>query len=306
MEQYFSDNHVAFMKKNFCNLDLFGKNIEKLVANEIFGREQSELIAQRYEDMRNNFDKYTQDYARTKDEQWQFSEGLHPYFNPELGREYMDTTAVVMPVTHPDFKEIFNGSYGSIGVDLPTWFNIKDDNKGRIMLIAQDPLRSKWYGRLTDKAVVSSPFGLQDRVHRNSFKGGRRFHILVSKLVGANYGVYLTDCRKFFVKDHSTSDTFYKLKKDNYIKILRKEIELVDPTRIVAFGNCAYGNCCEMFPEKDRYRLMGKIPHLSGSAHKYVVDYINGHYHRDPSRRYGVDDSAEAVADIIIEGMQKV
>lgn len=87
---------------------------------------------------------------------------------------------------------------------------------------------------------------------------------------------------------------------------MRKEIELVDPTRIVAFGNCAYGNCCEMFPEKDRYRLMGKIPHLSGSAHKYVVDYINGHYHRDPSRRYGVDDSAEAVADIIIEGMQKV
>lgn len=58
-----------------------------------------------------------------------------------------DTITVPIPITHPDFKDLTTRTEkrGAIGLDLPTWFNLKNTDK-RIMLVAQDPLRGNtWY-----------------------------------------------------------------------------------------------------------------------------------------------------------------
>lgn len=143
------------MKNLFCNNCNLSEEIPQLIADELLGVENLSQLKGRYQQMKEGYDfSY---------EQWQslFTEELKPF------RGYTDTTGIMMPIKHPKFKTDFEQlGKGAIGVDLPTWFNIQNNNP-RIMLIAQDPLRSnKWYGECKD-AVLSSPFGLHDDTHRD-------------------------------------------------------------------------------------------------------------------------------------------
>ena len=135
------------MKSLFCNKCNLSEEIPQLIAEEILGMDNLSLLKERYQQMKEGYDfSY---------EQWQslFTEDLKPF------RGYTDTTAVTMQIRHQLFKQDFERiDKGSIGLDLPTWFNIEKDNP-RIMLIFQDPLRGKCYQDCKD-AVLSSPFGL--------------------------------------------------------------------------------------------------------------------------------------------------
>lgn len=194
--------------------------------------------------------------------QWQgrFGCGMRPF------RGYTDTTAVPMPITHPVFGLDFTAiGKGAIGLDLPVWFHIGSSK--RIMLIAQDPLRSKrWYGECRE-AVVSSPFGLHDAEHRARGNGGRMVYELVCRLVSGGYGIYLTDARKFFVYDHPTSDAHAALRKDVYADILRREIAAVEPALCVCFGRQAERVVSAMGLGAE---ILG-LPHLSGAARGAIV-----------------------------------
>lgn len=245
---------IKDLKELFCNDCNLTSFVPQLVAEDMLGMEQLPLLKTRYRVMRENFN------CSCKEWQGHFGEGMKPF------NGYTDTTAVPVPITHPEFKADFEKiGKGAIGVDLPTWFNMGSNQ--RIMLIAQDPLRSKkWYGKCHD-AVLSSPFGLHDAGHRARGNGGRMMYTLVQKLVAGGYGVYLTDTRKFFVYDHATSDKHAESRMHLYAAILKKEVEAVKPSLCVCLGKKA----------KETFSCMGLgvqfigLPHLTGTSRWAII-----------------------------------
>lgn len=267
--------------------------IYEMLANDILGKEQLEKIKFRYDDMYRNFFNYSKEEAGkliksgTEACVWEFSKGIEPFTPKGWNRYYEDTITVPIPITHPDFKDLTTRTEkrGAIGLDLPTWFNIKNTDK-RIMLVAQDPLRDNtWYSDVDNPdvpektgckenyicidALVASPFGLHGKSWRDKKNGGGRMALLVEKLIEHGNGVYLTDCRKYFVYDHKESAEYSKKKKNIYKAILQKEIGIVNPQRIVAVGNEAYDYCHELIG--DDARLL-HVPHISGLAAKKTKD----------------------------------
>lgn len=282
----------------FCSVGgQIAQKIYNLIACDILGKEQKDKIITRYNDMRYNFNNYPKDYVKGGRKEWVFSEGLSP-FKPE-GRKtfYTDTTAVPMPITHPEFIDLTVRTEcqgkGAIGLDLPTWF-CQTGNEPFIMIVAQDPLRScKWYGECND-AVVSTPFGLQDANHRERGNGGLRIWTLVQQLLSMGYGVYLTDCRKYFVHNHQKSNEYSKAKIGVYKKILKEEIEIIRPLLIVTLGHEAT-DYCQMILDNDN-RLSGYIPHLSGTANGVINKFIAKNFGINPK---GAKQQAEYYAKYI-------
>ena len=287
--------------------------IYEMLANDILGKEQLEKIKLRYDDMYRNFFNYSKDEAQKlglKDAFWKFSTGVEPFTPARWKRSYEDTITVPIPITHQDFKDLTTRTEkrGAIGLDLPTWFNLKNNDR-RIMLVAQDPLRGNtWYsdvdkfpkgktGRKEDyiciDALVASPFGLHDKSWRDKKNGGGRMALLVEKLIEHGYGVYLTDCRKYFVYDHKESAEYSKEKKSIYKAILQKEIGIVNPQRIVAVGNEAYDYCHELIG--DDVRLL-HVPHISGLAAKKQKIF----FELDENKKTTIEELVERYAKYII------
>ena len=287
--------------------------IYEMLANDILGKEQLEKIKLRYDDMYRNFFNYSKDEAQKlglKDAFWKFSTGVEPFTPARWKRSYEDTITVPIPITHQDFKDLTTRTEkrGAIGLDLPTWFNLKNNDR-RIMLVAQDPLRGNtWYsdvdkfpkgktGRKEDyiciDALVASPFGLHDKSWRDKKNGGGRMALLVEKLIEHGYGVYLTDCRKYFVYDHKESAEYSKEKKSIYKAILQKEIGIVNPQRIVAVGNEAYDYCHELIG--DDARLL-HVPHISGLAAKKQKNF----FELDENKKTTIEELVERYAKYII------
>lgn len=239
----------------FCNECNLSKQIPNFIAEELLGVENLSLLQERYHQMK---DGYNLTYLEWRDV---FTDKLKPF-----REEWDDTTAVTIPIKHKLFKQDFERiGKGSIGLDLPTWFNIKKDNP-RIMLIFQDPLRGKCYQECKD-AVLSSPLGLQDATHRSRANGGKMANELVRRLTNNGYGVYLTDARKYFIGDHQTSDAYSLVFTKTYTDILAKEISIVKPNLCVCFGdraNCIMNEVSSEYPELLITSI--KLPHLSGTA----------------------------------------
>lgn len=279
------------MKDNlgFCKYGSISKEIYKLLATELLGDEQYNKIFTRYEDMKSNFFNYPKYYVKGTRKEWIFSEGLAPFQPDGYDSYYTDTTAVPIPITHPDFIDLTVRieKRGAIGLDFPTWF-ITNENYPFIMLVSQDPLRDpKWYGDkmnekfISNDAIISSPFGLQDSHHREKGNGGERIWLLVQSLIKRGYNVYLTDCRKYFIFDHKESDKYTTSeKKEIYRDILKKEIEIVNPQLIVTLGHSAT-NYCKMLLSNDE-RLSGFLPHLSGAANGAIKLFLKEHFNSIP------------------------
>lgn len=288
-----------------------------MLANDILGKEQLEKIKLRYDDMYRNFFSYSKEEAGkliksgTEACVWEFSKGVEPFTPKGWNRYYEDTITVPIPITHPDFKDLTTRTEkrGAIGLDLPTWFNIKNTDK-RIMLVAQDPLRDNtWYSDVDNPdvpektgckenyicidALVASPFGLHGKSWRDKKNGGGRMALLVEKLIEHGNGVYLTDCRKYFVYDHKESAEYSKKKKNIYKAILQKEIGIVNPQRIVAVGNEAYDYCHELIG--DDARLL-HVPHISGFAAKKQKIF----FELDENKKTTIEELVERYAKYII------
>ena len=266
----------------FCENEQIAKKIYELIANNLLGIEQLKKIQDRYDDMRSNFNNVAEDYIGDDRKAWTFSEGLYPFTPKNSTKPYSNTTAVPIPITHPDFIDLTTRTEkrGAIGLDLPTWFNMHGHPV--IMLVAQDPLRSaKLYGEterdgddhLCTDAVVSSPFGLHDAKYRGNGKGGKRMWLLVKELIGKGYGVYLTDSRKYFVYSHEESVKYTsKEKAARYKAILSEEIAIIKPQKIVAFGLVAKNYCNSIgrktYPEQP-------LPHFSGRPGNRIKAYFD-------------------------------
>lgn len=283
----------------FCENKTIADKIHDIIADNVLGREQLGKIVRRYGDMRANFNKYPKDFAKNKTEEWIFSDDLKPF--APIGRDcYSDTTAVPIPITHPNFLDLTSrdNKRGAIGLDLPTWFYPTHDAPF-IMIVAQDPLRSaEWYGDkkgenfICSDAVVSSPFGLHDAHHREKGNGVKRMWLLVRVLLERGYNIYLTDCRKFFVYNHHESDLYTTSEKMNlYQNTLKKEIEIINPELIVTLGHSADKGCRSLLGN-DR-RISGYIPHFCGTAGHKIKEFFGLESKTD------IDELAKLYADHI-------
>lgn len=293
--------------------------IYEMLANDILGKEQLEKIKLRYDDMYRNFFNYSKEEAvkliksGTEACVREFSKGVEPFTPKGWNRYYEDTITVPIPITHPDFKDLTTRTEkrGAIGLDLPTWFNIKNTDK-RIMLVAQDPLRDNtWYSDVDNPdvpektgckenyicidALVASPFGLHGKSWRSKKNGGGRMALLVEKLIEHGYGVYLTDCRKYFVYDHKESDIYSLKKKAIYKRILEKEISIIRPGCIAAMGNQAYSYCKELLGNDPRVKY---APHFSGAATWKAKDFFD----IPPKQKVSIEELAEKYVEYIISG----
>mgnify|MGYP003445483237 FL=1 len=243
------------MENLFCNECNLSKQIPYFIAEELLGVENLSLLKERYHQMKEGYNLTYHEWRNI------FTDKLKPF-----REEWDDTTAVTIPVKHKLFKQDFERiGEGSIGLDLPTWFNIKEF-KPRIMLIFQDPLRGECYQECRD-AVLSSPFGLHDATHRSRANGGKMANELVKRLIDKGYGVYLTDACKYFIGDHRTSDAYSLVFARTYAEILAEEIRIVEPTLCVCFGNRANCIMYEVSSEYPELLITSiKLPHLSGTA----------------------------------------
>lgn len=292
-------------KLGFCENKTIAKAIYSLLATEILGKEQYDKIVTLYKDMHNNFYNYPKKFATGERKEWVFSEGLMPFKPIGYDSYYLDTTAVPIPITHPTFIDLTmrkkGEGRGAIGLDFPTWFS-QSDSAPFIMIIAQDPLRNAvWYGDkksenfLCNEAVVSTPFGLQDAKYRERGNGGKRIWVLVQELLQFGYGVYLTDCRKYFVYSHEESNKYTTTEKvEKYKKILQKEIEIIKPVLIVTLGHSST-DYCRMLLGKDK-RLSGYLPHLSGTANGAIKTFIKKNFGIEPQ---GAEQQAKLYARYI-------
>lgn len=265
-----------------------------LLASCVLGDNQYDLLRFRYEDMVRNYDCVTADgklkrrYLNDDSVKvWEFSEGVKPHRRQNTqGEYYSDTCSVKIPITHPFFSKLRNNVISEnnykgavIGLDLPTWFNLRSDN--RIMIVAQDPLRDPTWYHECKEAICSSPFGLHGREWRENGRSGCRIALLVERLIDSGYGVYLTDAYKFFVRgwtfDEQKADIL-PLTKDSvainlYREILMQEIEIIRPNVIVTLGNAACKALDSILGEGD-YRIL-HLTHFSGSAQGKVLDSSN-------------------------------
>ncbi|MDE6265601.1 MAG: uracil-DNA glycosylase family protein [Paramuribaculum sp.] len=281
---------------NFSSREIHNgmEEILTLYAKDVLGDKQIDKLRLRYHDMKKNFDNVTHDALpnyKNADE-WVFSEGIRPHGREADGSYYQDTSSVPIPVTHhlfrhlrTDFikkhKEAGHQIDGAVlGLDLPIWFNLSSKNK--IMIVAQDPLRNpKWYYEC-NAAICSSPFGQHGREHRE--KGGKRFSLLINNLVDNGYGVYLTDCYKYYLCGWSVTDgkkIKSPLTKDveilrAYHDIILKEISIVEPTVIVTMGNVAR-NALNNILAKDNLTILN-LPHFSGAAQGRILQSTAFHH----------------------------
>ncbi|MCF1190113.1 uracil-DNA glycosylase family protein [Mangrovimonas sp. AS39] len=144
-----------------------------------------------------------------------------------------------------------------LGIDLPIWFNW-DDKPNRLMIIGIDPLRKHNDNRL----ILGSPFGLATKGGRETQRN--KYWNFVEPLLVDN-SVYIMDVYKLFVKDSDLKKEI-RNQKVFFYEILKRELDVVKPNKIITLGKAAASSINNLF--KKTHDLNSSIevinlPHLS-------------------------------------------
>ncbi len=149
------------------------------------------------------------------------------------------------------------------GIDLPFWFNHQNP-QNRIMIIGIDPLRNKKDfidADITNDVIIGTPYA----VHSKKMREGRtkEYWNFIRSLKEQNI-VYLTDVFKLFFIDEEKKTRSYNYLSTNYRKenlsILKKEIEILNPTIIITLGKLSF----ELLTET---KLKSIVDNLNNSVH---------------------------------------
>ena len=145
----------------------------------------------------------------------------------------------------------------AVGLDLPTWFSFGDEPpQKRIMIVSQDPLRSKLPGR---QLHLSSPFGFHDGEYVSPVTGDVLKVAL--RLLEMNAAVYLTDAMKLYFAFGDQSSCLKCRQaylstafdwKASFRAVVDEEIKLFNPTLVVLMGNPVIEIMLDRFNEIDK------------------------------------------------------
>lgn len=169
------------------------------------------------------------------------------------------------------------------GYDLPCLISAdsKDGCKGVVMFCAQDPLRKE----VCDGISVATFFGI-DHI---GYRGQRRHYgivwKLVTQMVERGFDVWLTDANKLYCKEESISGALLGLS----LTTLGRELDLLKPVRIVAFGKAAtqqlssYSGCPVRSVPHPASRLL-TTKWAQAGRRDLIEDSINGRFNAKVDR----------------------
>lgn len=278
------------IETSFLDRNDIMQTISALIAEKLLGSDQLSKIILRFRDLKDNFNALTFDECSNPIEQplWRFSSGITPY------NDYDDTSNIPIPLTHP----LFINQDNIVSYDFPVWFNLLANQ--RIMMVTQDPMpRSKeWYKECRD-AICSTTFGLHNASWRNKGNGGRRMWLLIQRLINSQIGVYLTDCKKLYIQ--SVEGTHIKETQkqiETYSQLLRAEVETIQPSLIVSFGNESKKQLCSLLEGANVHIL--EVPHFSGQAQGAIRNFFNW----QKGASFSVDEQVKCYFELIINSIK--
>lgn len=126
--------------------------------------------------------------------------------------------------------------YNILGFDIPTLITLDKEKtiSNIVMVVSQDPRRTERYKGMLS---LSSPFGFHDKSYRENSRKGFMTPLICKALTECpNTALYFTDCNKLFTTDKRG---IFKTDTSKYQEILKKEIELIKPSCIIAHGKAA-------------------------------------------------------------------
>ena len=151
--------------------------------------------------------------------------------------------------------------YNILGFDIPTLITLSKEKpiSNIIMVVSQDPRRTERYKGMLS---ISSPFGFHDKSYRGSSRKGFMTPLFEKALAESlNTALYFTDSNKLFTTDKRGVS---KASASKYQEILKKEIELMKPSCIIAHGRAA-ANTLKAIDCKYQY-----VPYIGNSRMKRV------------------------------------
>ena len=151
-------------------------------------------------------------------------------------------------------KDKFECQNGDVRVDLPISLGHKNGNY-RIAILGLEPRdsKSKFNIERSGKFVFGTPFGIEYWTEKNKYY--RCFEDLIKR---DDCYLYFTDVVKEYEVKSSKGDadvnarkTFWKKAADiENISFLKKELEILNPTYIIALGNDTYTFLHQQFGDK--------------------------------------------------------
>ena len=194
------------------------------------------------------------------------------------------------------FQRILQGKshIRNLGVDLPLSFGDLTSTTNRTMVVAMDPKRNNKIENL--KISVGSVFNLHSEKGRNT--GKNSYWEFISYLNQAGF-VYVTDIYKLYYeyknedgswcesnkdKDFTGDEILLEYDKNPYhqnVAILKEEIKLIEPTRIVTLGKEARNAVLRIFDDiqidKEEIQCLHEgieyvfLPHISTTVTQSIV-----------------------------------
>lgn len=130
-----------------------------------------------------------------------------------------------------------------IGLDMPVLVTDpkrKEESKGTVVILAQDPLRgsSKSTVQTAKDIVLGLPFALQDGNAKGCtsvIRGSN--NSIVEHLISKGYDVYLTDIFKLYMRELQNNKVYPDENLYNeYLDLLRQELKQVGPAFVLTIG----------------------------------------------------------------------
>lgn len=162
--------------------------------------------------------------------------------------------------------------YNILGFDIPTLITLGKDStiSSIVMVVSQDPKRTE---RHKGMLSLSSPFGFHDKSYRGNSRKGFMTPLICKALKECpNTALYFTDCNKLFTTDKKGIS---KTETNKYQEILKKEIELIKPSRIIAHGKAAETILKKINCEYDYIPYIGNSHMKREEKEQAKVDFIN-------------------------------
>lgn len=278
------------IKSFFCDNAHLCDECSMIIAKHLIGDDMLKKVRLRYDDLKENFNAVSFDEwdASGPFPLWKFSSGLTPYM------DFDDTSVVPIPITNGLFKLADT----VVSFDFPVWFNMEESTGRRVFMLFQDPIprNIKWY-RDCEDALCSTVFGMHNPLWREKGNGGKRMWLLIQALIQQEIGVYLTDCNKLAMQSRTGEMQLPSPQQISaYRDMLKDEIELVNPSLIVAFGNTA-SSVNESFGALGIPTL--SLPHFSGLAQGKIREFFNW----PEEKLFPIDVQAELYCNVITKNL---
>lgn len=162
--------------------------------------------------------------------------------------------------------------YNILGFDIPTLITLdkKKPISNIVMVVSQDPKRTERYKEMVS---LSSPFGFHDKSYRENSRKGFMTPLVCKALTECpNTALYFTDCNKLFTTDKRG---ILKTETSKYQEILKKEIELIKPSCIIAHGRAADTMLKEISHKGHYIPYIGNAYMKREDKEQAKVDFVN-------------------------------